>query len=322
MNRIKDDIDHRLRQYFDDNKVADGTKANHASIVSNLTNAIGSTTGSKPVIMPHGSSVNGFGFDGCTLDMTISDGPDTVQDLGSVLKSIPGIKVVKVDSNTFIPIVKFEYKLKNMWFNCEMSINNDLAIASSELLLTYSRIDPVVPILGSMIKEWAKNRYIYGNPYPDGYVWVLIVIHYLQQVGVLPRLQDIEPLGHNFVNGCNVYFFKDIEFLDKYFVVNNDHSLTKLLINLVNYFGRRFDYRNPVRVRKLFKSWATFDGDRLKVVDPFRIIKGRNTTYHLTYHQTVHVKDAFNEARKKLSSRKVNWRERFNGKEIIDYMSS
>ena len=138
-----------------------------------------------PIVRLFGSSVNGFGADDCDLDVAISfpngedSAPKTVHQMAEVFKEDGNIIVTNVVMATVL-IAKFKYHHSNKAFNCDMSLDNDIAFVNSELLLTYSRIDDIIPMIGLLVKQWAKKKKICGHPFPSSHAWILMVEHYLQ----------------------------------------------------------------------------------------------------------------------------------------------
>ncbi len=80
---------------------------------------------------------------------------------------------------------------------CDICIDNRLAIRNTLLLRHYSSVDPRVRQLAYIVKHWSKRRDI-NNPAArtlSSYGFVLILIHVLQQLPVplLPPLQALPP---------------------------------------------------------------------------------------------------------------------------------
>ena len=80
---------------------------------------------------------------------------------------------------------------------CDISMQNPLAVRNTELLAVYSSVDPRVGKLAYVIKHWAKRRRI--NNASEGtlssYGYLLCLIHFLQTRSppVLPNLQKLPP---------------------------------------------------------------------------------------------------------------------------------
>eukprot|EP00927_Polykrikos_kofoidii_P042981 TRINITY_DN37039_c0_g1_i1.p1 TRINITY_DN37039_c0_g1~~TRINITY_DN37039_c0_g1_i1.p1 ORF type:complete len:756 (-),score=117.27 TRINITY_DN37039_c0_g1_i1:182-2419(-) len=97
------------------------------------------------------------------------------------------VKEVVVDSR--VPLVKCE---TSGGIALDVSFNNVLPYHNTRLLRAYTQLDQRVGKLGRIVKHWAKCRRI--NDAWDGtlssYSYILLVIHYLQRVGLVPNLQD------------------------------------------------------------------------------------------------------------------------------------
>jgi len=69
-----------------------------------------------------------------------------------------GMENVQCVSSAKVPIVKFwdpELKL-----NCDMNVNNTLALENTRMVLTYVEIDQRVRQLAMIVKYWTRQRII------------------------------------------------------------------------------------------------------------------------------------------------------------------
>lgn len=151
-----------------------------------------------------GSSATGLHLPGADVDLVLSLGKDTNREInGEIVKrlatqlrsaecsagfaafasvnAIPGARVpiVTVASNEF-------------GLTADISVNNKLPLANTQLLRTYMLIDDRVRRLCYVVKRWAKQRRLSEafDHTPSSYAWVLLVIFYGQQQGLLPNLQQ------------------------------------------------------------------------------------------------------------------------------------
>jgi len=152
-------------------------------------------------LAPFGSSANSFGSPNSDLDLCLvllDRNLDSQQEatraveLVAELLSSNGYKAVD-DSrkNARIPIVQFTDPEFNV--ECDICVNNPLAIRNTLLLRTYGSIDDRVRILVYLVKLWAKRRDL-NDPSThtmSSYGWILLIINYLQRVGLLPNLQEM-----------------------------------------------------------------------------------------------------------------------------------
>jgi DNA polymerase sigma len=126
---------------------------------------------------------------------------------------------------------------------CDINVNNSLAIENTRLVKLYVDIDERVRPLAMIIKYWAKSRLLNdaaGGGTLTSYTWILMVINFLQtrDPPILPSLHEIE-YKQRFSNGIDVGFFDDIALL-KNFGSKNVESLGGLLYG---FFVRYVDYR-------------------------------------------------------------------------------
>mmetsp|Transcript_17909 Transcript_17909/g.49125 ORF Transcript_17909/g.49125 Transcript_17909/m.49125 type:complete len:792 (-) Transcript_17909:123-2498(-) len=116
----------------------------------------------------------------CALGEKMRHDPD-VHDMGLCVK--------EVVLEARVPLLKCE---SVAGIDIDVSFNNRLPLFNSELLRAYADLDPRVRDLGRLVKWWAKRRHV--NDALDGtlssYVHILLVIHYLQRIGLVPNLQD------------------------------------------------------------------------------------------------------------------------------------
>lgn len=105
----------------------------------------------------------------------------------------------------------------------DLTINGILGLYKAYQLYAYSRIDSMclrmemlpierVPPLFLAVKHFAKMRDLNdpGKRTIPGYQWCLLVISYLQHIGVLPHLQDVDALmsecgGNNIADGVKLW---------------------------------------------------------------------------------------------------------------------
>lgn len=144
-----------------------------------------------------GSSATGLHLPGADVDLVLSLGKDTnretngeiVKRLATQLRSaafasvnaIPGARV------PIVTVASDEFGL-----TADISVNNKLPLANTQLLRTYMLIDDRVRRLCYVVKRWAKQRRLSEafDHTPSSYAWVLLVIFYGQQQGLLPNLQQ------------------------------------------------------------------------------------------------------------------------------------
>ncbi|GAA5899744.1 uncharacterized protein JCM6883_005975 [Sporobolomyces salmoneus] len=98
-----------------------------------------------------------------------------------------------------VPICKFEVEIDGQMIQADLNTNERLGVYNSRLLNSYCNLHPLVRPLSVFIKFWASQRGL-NNPSGDqdgivtfsSYTLILLVISYLQQISLLPNLQDEE----------------------------------------------------------------------------------------------------------------------------------
>ncbi|KAL9656202.1 hypothetical protein ABK040_007819 [Willaertia magna] len=204
-------------------------------------------------------------------------------------------KDVKALFNARIPIVKFIDPVTGL--NCDIGVNNVLAVYNTKLLQTYSEIDERCKELIFMIKFWSKRREI-NDPYLgtlSSYCIAIITIHYLQKVLLVPYLQDIQSfpkMEKKEIDGMDGKFY-NCSFESNMTTIhsfmkenyNEDHLITtittgSLLFQFFKYFAYEFDYENQViniknnsKLTKKEKGWTNPLEQRnyFCVEDPFEL---------------------------------------------------
>ena len=165
--------------------------------------------------------------------------------------------------------------------DCDICLNNLLAVHNTQLLRTYGRADPRVRPLAYLIKRWAKRRRLNNAAEStlSSYGYLLMMIHYLQSLkppilpvlSLLPSNWDGTDEGHceegsadvpqvhvPSADGrpCNVWFYqpsddKHGEALLRAYGARNKMNLAQLFVGFFHHFACKFDYqRQVVCVRK------------------------------------------------------------------------
>lgn len=151
-------------------------------------------------LSPFGSSANSFGGPNSDLDLCLvfdkplkQDGAvQVVETIAQVLNKLPN-EFTDVDDTrktARIPIVKF---ISRSGIECDICVNNPLAMRNTLLLRTYGSIDARVGHMVSLVKHWSKRRNI-NDPSShtlSSYGWILLTINFLQRVELLPVLQNM-----------------------------------------------------------------------------------------------------------------------------------
>jgi predicted nucleotidyltransferase len=153
-----------------------------------------------PRLVPFGSSANGCGGPSSDLDLCLVihgavDGTEVVERISALLRKREFDNVDDARKTARIPIVQFMDPVSKI--ECDICINNTLAIRNTRLLRTYVEIDARVQGMIYFVKHWAKRRKLNDPSLHtlSSYAWLLLVINYLQRIGMLPVLQMTAPDG-------------------------------------------------------------------------------------------------------------------------------
>ena len=99
-----------------------------------------------------------------------------------------------------VPVVKGTYRFaENPHTNdgslaFDICFFNDIAVRNSTLIRDYTEVCQASKDLMMAVKKWAKDHRICSSADQklSSYAWMILVIHYLQQIGLLPNLQCAE----------------------------------------------------------------------------------------------------------------------------------
>jgi DNA polymerase sigma len=120
-----------------------------------------------------------------------------------------------------VPVVKGCYRLagnplsKDGSLNFDICFSNEIAVRNSELLLNYSNVCFQSKALMVLVKKWAKDNKVSSaaDEKLSSYAWTILVIYYLQKIGLLPNLQCPELINtinqkdnHDNIDGLNTKF--------------------------------------------------------------------------------------------------------------------
>ena len=162
---------------------------------------------------------------------------DVVERMGELLEAA-GMEEMLVLPHARVPIVKFtdpDSKTK-----CDICVNNLLAVYNTQLLRTYSLIDPRLRQLVFVVKHWAKRRQI-NEAYRgtlSSYAYVIMCIHVFQTQDppILPRLQEERPTVDVQCGEWRATFCGDAEKFQGY-GARNSMTLGQLLFKFLEYWA-------------------------------------------------------------------------------------
>jgi DNA polymerase sigma len=165
-------------------------------------------------IHPYGSCASGFGLKGCDIDATIIIDPNTSLDttieicdmvkyyIRTLTDRIASAWVVRWASTPIINIIDVND------IQCDISINGVVAIENTKFLKAYCALDTRVQQLGVIVKAWAKSNNLVdaANGSLNSYIFILMVIWFLQQEKIVPNLQDTN-IERKMIQGYDCTFY-------------------------------------------------------------------------------------------------------------------
>ncbi|GAA6060456.1 hypothetical protein JCM10212_000884 [Sporobolomyces blumeae] len=186
-----------------------------------------------------------------------------------------GLSNIHAIPDAAVPICKFEVEIDGHTIQADLNTNERLGLYNSRLLNSYCNLHPLVRPLSVFIKFWASQRGL-NNPSGDAdgvvtfssYTLILLVVAYLQKIGILPNLQDetlIEQTGterSRFFSTPKAYSRRgklkhlirsvgwDVTFVEYDEAPTGFEPTQATLVELARgffqYFGEDFDLRNEV----------------------------------------------------------------------------
>ncbi|MBN3278712.1 STPAP polymerase, partial [Polyodon spathula] len=280
-------------------------------------------------ILPFGSSVNSFDIHSCDLDLFLDlentktfqakakstaaqagEGlSEDAQSEDSILsdinlesatsaevlelvamvlqKCVPGVHKVQAVPSARRPVVKFIHKESGL--QGDISINNRLAVRNTRFLQLCSSLDERLRPLIYVVRYWAKQKQLAGNPCGGGpllnnYALTLLVIFFLQnrQPPVLPSVNHLKSLAGEedrcMIDDWDCTFPCDSSTVP---ASENTEQLCTLLSEFYNFYGQ-FDFAgaviSPRHGRALpITDFLNSEGDRnprlgpLNILDPFEL---------------------------------------------------
>ncbi|KAJ1901240.1 hypothetical protein LPJ66_000919 [Kickxella alabastrina] len=147
-----------------------------------------------------GSRVYGMCSNSSDLDISVTAELDTidydtalVRFLNQVARMIGRVRgfshVVKI-TRTRVPIIKFTYMTPSgTRLDGDISINNNMGVAKTDMIAQYIRMDPRVRRVLLVLKQWGARREIPNYNVMNSYSLMMMGITFLINQGVVPPLQ-------------------------------------------------------------------------------------------------------------------------------------
>lgn len=225
--------------------------------------------------------------------------------------SAAGASNIQVILYARVPIVKFTIGD----YDCDICIDNALALENTKLLRMYASVDIRARHLGFFVKHWAKCRGV--NDASSGtlssYSYIMLVIHFLQRTTppILPFLQQDDMIAEHerrFVQGEDVSFCSRLEcILSSSMNEKNCTPVSDLLADFFHYYAFEFDYLEYVVSIRTCEAMVKRDrwGEsslswRFSIEDPFE--KARDLGCVLSHHGQRHIIHEFQRATAILST--------------------
>ncbi|KAL9968156.1 hypothetical protein ACROYT_G026494 [Oculina patagonica] len=261
-------------------------------------------------VVPFGSTVSGIGWKGSDLDVCLltskcvvppqsnNTGVDYSLVIDMLRSFAPGCTNIIPVLTAKCPLIKFTHQPSGL--SCDLSVNNRLGVANSDLLRCYMSLDPRIPQLVFIVRAWAKAKAVTIGRQLSNYALTLMVLYFLQMQNpsVVPSLQQgfeswikqqsdscdtkdhgcreqhAVELESKMIDNWNCPFFADIARLTP---SQNTKSLSQLLEEFFFFFSTEFDFANcVVSIRHGQKTSITSVLDELKGVGYSEMEKDTN----------------------------------------------
>ncbi|XP_057354323.1 poly(A) RNA polymerase, mitochondrial isoform X4 [Manis pentadactyla] len=254
-------------------------------------------------VRPFGSSVNSFGKLGCDLDMfldldeigkfnthktsgnflmefqvkNVPSERNATQKILSVLGECldhfgPGCVGIQKILNARCPLVRFSHQASG--FQCDLTMNNRIALKSSELLYIYGALDSRVRALVFSVRCWARIHSLTSSipgAWITNFSLTMMVIFFLQTRSppILPTLDYLKTLADAedkcVIEGHNCTFIHD---LNRIKPSENTETLELLLKEFFEYFGNFTFNKNSINIRQ-GKEQNKPESSPLHIQNPF-----------------------------------------------------
>ncbi|KAI1436406.1 hypothetical protein GGR50DRAFT_232651 [Xylaria sp. CBS 124048] len=209
-----------------------------------------------------------------------------------------GMQKVVCVASAKVPIVKiWDPELE---LNCDMNVNNTLALENTRMIKTYVEIDERVRPLAMIVKYWTRRRILNDAAFGgtlSSYTWICMIIAFLQlrQPPILPVLHQQPHQRVPRQNGEIAAFTDNIDEL-RGFGSRNQATLGELLFEFFRFYAHEFDYSTnvlSVRLGRLItkrdKKWDLALNNQLCVEEPFNTNRNLGNTADDTAFRGIHI---------------------------------
>ncbi|CAH8834234.1 unnamed protein product [Trichobilharzia szidati] len=262
-----------------------------------------------------GSCANGFDLQSSDLDVCVffptkspewlamQDEKTTVEMIkkfrNQLFRSSNRLQLVQVQPvlKARVPILKVSFRNS---FEVDISFSNYLALSNTRMLAFYSELQPKLRILGIALKTVTKITKI-GKAAAGGissYACIIMIIHYLQQIGQLPVLQELyegQSKPVTIVNGWDVWYQNDLSVINRLWKPTNpDQPVGELWLGFLRYYLFEFDhdaYVVTIRQKKLLIRFVKMWKSLFAIEDPFNL--NHNLTSGLSHSMLLYLLNVF-----------------------------
>lgn len=122
-----------------------------------------------------------------------------------------GLQDMRNVSNARCPVVRFYHDKTKI--NCELSLNNFIAVANSRLIELYMNLEPHLRRLIFLIRYWCKQKNLHGQMKLNSYTLIWMIVFYLQQIKRVPNVQFLATLAADkkLIHGWNCAFETNVD---------------------------------------------------------------------------------------------------------------
>ena len=186
-----------------------------------------------------------------TISTASVNKPEIVETLAGLLQD--SMREILALPKARVPIVKFKAPPRFDSLDCDVGINNHLAVRNSLLIRDYMSLDPRARDLTRLVKHWAKLRKI-NDTYRgtlSSYAYVVLVIHFLQNTSppILPVLQSPQTRSKDsppcIIDGFDCWYQTDLSLFSN-FGSANPASLSELVVGFFKLYASEFDYKENI----------------------------------------------------------------------------
>lgn len=196
-----------------------------------------------------------------------------------------------------VPILKVSF---NNSFEADISFSNYLALSNTRMLAFYTKVEPKLRTLGIALKTVTKITKI-GRAASGGissYAWIIMLIHYLQQIDQLPVLQELyegSTKPTTLVNGWNVWYQNDLSVINRLWKpANPSQPVGEMWLGFLRYYLFEFNhdkYVVTIRQKKLLIRFVKMWRSLFAIEDPFNL--NHNLTAGLGHSMFLYILTVF-----------------------------